>query len=200
MAPRRRYYNYNKNQGRGLRWRMQLTTLMWLYRVPYSTLFIGQRFWAVSGIITSGQNYPSWPSGINYILAARYFSIALRCFHASVEVSLPALFLLEPSTELVIELHFSRPPFSRTSRTSLRTVGPCRPSASSASRNWILPHNIDKCLFGRFCVLRRTKRLAPLWLNYFDVRHSPSAGTVRYNYITQKVVNEGCPKSYMQKQ
>ena len=30
------------------------------------------------------------------------------------------------------------------------------------SRNWILPHNIDKCLFGRFCVLRRTKRLAPL--------------------------------------
>ena len=28
-------------------------------------------------------------------------------------------------------------------------------------------------------------------LNYFDVRHSPSAGIVQYNYITQKFVNEG---------
>ena len=89
----------------------------------------------------------------------------------------------------MIELHFSRLPFSRTSRTSLfRTV--CR-VLRALSRNWILPHNIDKCLFGRFCVLRRTKRLAPLRLNYFDIHHSPSAGTVQYNYITQKVVNEG---------
>ena len=38
----------------------------------------------------------------------------------------------------------------------------CQRVLQTLSRTWILPHNIDKCLFGGLCVLRRTKRLAPL--------------------------------------
>ena len=97
--------------------------------VPYRMLFIGQRKIIILGSVR--HNYIRSKLSqltVRYIHAVRYFSIALHCFHASVEVSLPALFRLEP-TELVIEFHFSQPPFSRTSRTSLSH---CRPSASSA--------------------------------------------------------------------
>ena len=69
---------------------------------------------------------------------------------------------------------------------ALRGTGSCHTISINAS-------------LGGFAFLEERRGLAPLWLNYFDVRHSPSAGTVRYNYITQKVGNEGCPKSYMQK-
>ena len=79
------------------------------------------------------------------------------------------------------------------------------------SRNWILPHNIVKCLFGGFCVLRRTKRLAPLGyhtLIHFDaIRHvralsgiitSPKScerGGVR-RVTCKKIINFWCPLNF----
>ena len=65
--------------------------------ILYRILFIGQRKIIILGSVR--HNYIRSKLSqltVRYYHAARYFSIALRCFHASVEVSLPALFRLEP--------------------------------------------------------------------------------------------------------
>ena len=70
------------------------------------------------------------------------------------------------------------------------------------SRNWILPHNINKCLFVFFAFLEE-RRLAPLGYHTLIHQllrcHSPRAGTVQHNYITKQLWMRGCLKSYMQK-